>query len=510
MTNTFKNKWAATSPSQLSTFQDCKRKWWRISVNGERQPPTAAAERGSRVHEQLENYLMYGEQCTDGTALAMLEHLPSAGTVRKDFVEVAFSAMFDFAVPIRGRVDLLEPPNMITDHKTTSNLNFAKSESDLRTDSQAIIYTAAAMAGELGDIEFRDKVTFRLVYGTTKGRTQTRVVQTTFERPYVIDQLGAYKQTIDDQLKTSDALDWEDVQPNYASCDKYGGCPFAQDCLKVSRPKTSEFISIDALAFKAPEALQKTDKLEHSWLEPSAGFLSIDLDTTGQQYENANPPDGLPDGAPLPDDQKPKPKKINYTWNGLSISTMKAKDAKDCLKELIGTLDESQIEYYREKINHLTKSTLSENKQRIKAALEAQRYIGEKKMDGWNHLFNRNKVQETKAPAQETKALEIKAPVQETKAPAQEMRMLLVDAHCTGAVELEQALYPLIQEIEQRAKQPIGLIEYGKGWQMLSALINEQGWTYGPIARIDSQSLIYKNCSYILNNICSLCIRSTR
>jgi hypothetical protein len=235
---------------------------------------------------------------------------------------------------------------------------------------------------------------------------------------------------------------------------------------------------------------------------------------------------------------------------------MKAKDAKDCLKELIGTLDESQIEYYREKINHLTKSTLSENKQRIKAALEAQKYIGEKKMDGWNHLFNRNKVQETKAPAQETKALEIKAPVQETKAPAQEtkaleikapvqetkapesvqetkapapvqetkaptpvqetkapaqeMRMLLVDAHCTGAVELEQALYPLIQEIEQRAKQPIGLIEYGKGWQMLSALINEQGWTYGPIARIDSQSLIYKNCSYILNNICSLCIRSTR
>jgi hypothetical protein len=130
-------------------------------------------------------------------------------------------------------------------------------------------------------------------------------------------------------------------------------------------------------------------------------------------------------------------------------------------------------------------------------------------------------VQETKAPesveaptpVQETKApesVEAPTPVQETKAPAQEMRMLLIDAHCTGAVELEQALYPLIQEIEQRAKQPIGLIEYGKGWQMLSALINEQGWTYGPIARIDSQSLIYKNCSYILNNICSLCIRSTR
>jgi hypothetical protein len=145
-------KWRGTSPSQISTFRDCARKWWRISVNGERQPSSPAAERGSRVHEQIEAYLEHGTQPTDGAALAMLPNLPEAGTVAGELIEVAFAYQPEgWPVPIRGRVDLLDPESgRIIDHKTTASLSYAKSAEMLPFDPQAIAYSAAALEGALG------------------------------------------------------------------------------------------------------------------------------------------------------------------------------------------------------------------------------------------------------------------------------------------------------------------------------------------------------------------------
>ncbi len=113
-----------------------------MGVLGGGPPSSPAAERGTRVHEQIEQWLMNGVAPTDGTARAMLRHLPPGGSVSPAHVEQSF----DLTPPgwvarVRGRIDLIDPEtNQIIDHKTTATLNYAKSEQDLATDTQAIIY----------------------------------------------------------------------------------------------------------------------------------------------------------------------------------------------------------------------------------------------------------------------------------------------------------------------------------------------------------------------------------
>ena len=99
--------WRATSASQIKTFKSCKRKWFRESVLGERQPPSKGALRGQAIHKELENYLLHGTPCQDGTALALCDLLPEGGSQTPFNVEVEFNWTPEgFPVPIRGFIDL--------------------------------------------------------------------------------------------------------------------------------------------------------------------------------------------------------------------------------------------------------------------------------------------------------------------------------------------------------------------------------------------------------------------
>ena len=202
---------------------------------------------------------------------------------------------------------------------------------DLLTDTQAIIYTAAAMTGSLKGHIFEEEVTFRLLYGTTRGRTQTRIVERKFEPLYIRDQLFELIEEIKDQGETSKIPEWQEVTPNYAGCDKYGGCPFINDCKKAAQVPTTEIIST---APGKDFITQMRDKAEGQY-----------LNRTGEQYINANPPDGLPDGEDLPGDEKPKKKQKTFKWNGLTLSQMKKQDLLDCLSELIASLNSEQFAY---------------------------------------------------------------------------------------------------------------------------------------------------------------------
>jgi len=270
-------KWRSTSPSQLSTFADCRRKWWRVSVNGERQPPTAAAERGSKIHAELEAYLMHGAPLSDGTARAMAQHLPFAGSVSEAAVEVAFTWRPDgWPVPIRGRVDLVDLARAgagdvvvgITDHKTTGSLEHAKTERDLARDPQALLYSGAAFAGALEGVPAADSgspLRFRLLYGTTRAPYQVREVTALMSSAGVSAGLDMLAERAHEQGSTAQAQAWADVEPSYSACEKYGGCPFMSRLrpLRLSRLRPLRLSRLRPLRLSRLRPLRLSMRLTH-------------------------------------------------------------------------------------------------------------------------------------------------------------------------------------------------------------------------------------------------------
>jgi len=233
--------WASTSPSQLSAFKLCARKWWRESVNGERRPSGPAAERGSLIHAQLEAYLERGGAGAlpeHGTARAMVRALPPAASIPREQIEVDFSfTPAGWPVPVRGRVDLIELAAgggyaRITDHKTAINIDASqKGEYELRADPQALLYSHAALVGALGDLgPLGEPLTFRLVYGETGAPYRVAVSSVTWGAADLVEGVEALGEAARAQSVLAAAPAWGEVAPNYSACDRFGGCPFLRDC----------------------------------------------------------------------------------------------------------------------------------------------------------------------------------------------------------------------------------------------------------------------------------------
>ena len=556
-----RRQWSSTSPSQLSTFRDCRRKWFRVSVLGERPPSSPAAERGTRVHEQIEQWLMNGVAPTDGTARAMLRHLPPGGSVSPDHVEQSF----DLTPPgwvarVRGRIDLIDPEtNQIIDHKTTATLNYAKSEQDLATDTQAIIYSSVALSGSLG-IEFNEPLKFTLSYGTTRGAVKTALVSRTFTRAELSGPLARIGEEVSEQRDTSQALEWSEVEPNYQSCDKYGGCPFRDDCTRAQRAmitaseptaaQVSSFMS--ALKGEAPQTSNMIQIEERPALE-----ISDELDICGAAYFQTNPPDGLPDREPLPEDQRPARRLPRFRWNDKSLSQMKAPDLIQAIQELTAIMSPQTREAYSTHTQHLTKDTMSANKERLEVIHRinyglitvADAPPEPPKMSNFFDLFAETAsaapepVQESAQapepePIQESAQAPEPEPVQESAQalepePVQETapepepawvteelklkpehhapNILLIDAVATTgeSSHLLDELAPLIRDIERQHQRPISLIPYDEGWKILGARLTSWGFRKN-IVTVDSSHPLYRHCSHTLLALADIVIKGTR
>ena len=533
-----RRQWSSTSPSQLSTFRDCRRKWFRVSVLGERPPSSPAAERGTRVHEQIEQWLMNGVAPTDGTARAMLRHLPPGGSVSPDHVEQSF----DLTPPgwvarVRGRIDLIDPEtNQIIDHKTTATLNYVKSEQDLATDTQAIIYSSVALSGSLG-IEFDEPLKFTLSYGTTRGAVKTALVSRTFTRAELSEPLARIGAEVSEQRDTAGALEWSEVEPNYQSCDKYGGCPFRDDCTRAQRAlitapeptadQVSSFMS--ALKGKAPQTSNVIQIEERPALE-----ISDELDSTGAAYLQTNPPDGLPDREPLPEDQRPARRLPRFRWNDKSLSQMKAPDLIQAIQELTAIMSPQTREAYETHTQHLTKDTMSANRERLEVihkinygliTVADQPPEPPKMSSNFFDLFAETAsaasepepepepVQET-APEPERDPYEpewVTADLTKLKPEHHAPNILLVDAVATTgeSSHLLDELAPLIREIERQHQRSISLIPYDEGWKILGARLTSWGFRKN-IVTVDSSHPLYRHCSHNLLALADIVIKGTR
>ena len=221
------------SASQITTFSDCPRKWYLNKIVGLESPSSPSTELGSAVHEILEQYLRDGvvfpETKEGQIAKSGLIHLPSHREQLEIEVSLVDMPLTDSPVEVRGFVDVIRPrAHEIIDHKTSSNKKYTKTKRELKQNVQLILYARAY----LERVPECDEVQLTHIYYGTKTRWAKRV-SVKLSRANVLEQWDTIKSTIHKMMNHSDAENASLVPPNYDSCDKYGGCPFAGQCFNA-------------------------------------------------------------------------------------------------------------------------------------------------------------------------------------------------------------------------------------------------------------------------------------
>jgi hypothetical protein len=222
------------SPSQISTWNDCQRKWAYSRV----RPRTSNkyAVFGTQTHSMLERWLRDGTppdgRAPEGAcALAGLPYLPLPGI---GLVETKLRLDVE-GITYIGFVDLifgLVPGEQITvlDHKTTGNLDYRLTpghedpSKDLVTDVQRIIYSHWAA------ITFAvERVNAVWLYYRRK---PPKAVPSVYSEPrrVILERFHEIHRRSTVPMINAHGLPPEELPRNVAACGRYGGCPFREEC----------------------------------------------------------------------------------------------------------------------------------------------------------------------------------------------------------------------------------------------------------------------------------------
>jgi len=263
--------WHHGSPSQIKRFRECQSAWFFESVHGFPRRSTAATAAGTAMHAELETYLR------DGTppgplASVGLAYLPTP-PVPAELVEVPLAIRAAGLAPIVARIDLVDPDRFATviDHKSTSSISkYAKTEDELRSDPQAIIYAVATapifahLAGrrapkptpdyttparpgrevetypgvalELDALDWlADGVRFEHVYYQSKPLRSART-SVTLSKTDILDGWHGVEADLRRMMAAaSNAPHVSEVPHSLEACGNYGGCQFRKLCAGLGR-----------------------------------------------------------------------------------------------------------------------------------------------------------------------------------------------------------------------------------------------------------------------------------
>ncbi len=241
------------SPSQFATWLDCPRKWAFSRVLPGK--PNRFAELGTRVHASLEAWLRDGVELPDtvegAIAMSGLPHLPEPGTA---IVESGFSFDRDAWIA-HGFRDFVVPNDygavpVVGDHKTTTDLKWAKTPEDLAQDPQGTIYAASAM------IEFgADVVDLLWVYYQTREPYRSKPVRLRIYEDEVARRLEEFDAIALEMQDVSDAP-IKEIKYNGNACDKYGGCPYVVECGLTSAERFGSIMIQSTLKEKLDERMK--------------------------------------------------------------------------------------------------------------------------------------------------------------------------------------------------------------------------------------------------------------
>jgi hypothetical protein len=220
------------SASQIMTFEDCWRKWYQEKV--EHLPGKefdAATDLGSKVHKEIETTIKGGTNVLGKIAISAFDHIPQA---RGDLL-IEHPISLDAGVPLAGFIDLVDPliPRVV-DWKTTSSIaRYAKTQAELRRNTQQRVYTRWASQ----TYPWATSVQFDHVYIQTKGARASHVVSVTLSLDEIESGWLTVKRTVAEMVAVAKISKAEDVRPSWGACDKYGGCPYRMRCINLERGK---------------------------------------------------------------------------------------------------------------------------------------------------------------------------------------------------------------------------------------------------------------------------------
>lgn len=252
------------SASSITLFQECERKWYHRYILGHKGETSDAMLRGTKVHSYLEDYLLKGEHPDSTTvegqiALTGLIHLPKPSVT--NIVEISLEQLplrEPLEVPFKGFIDLLleddDGTPIILDHKTTSGTRYMKSEEELRTNTQLIIYAKHV----LDNAQEKQEAILRHVYYVTRKPYKSVVCEVRVTRDHVEQEFAKIKKVVNQMIKASIASkELTTLNPGFCkaynrTCDHYNDCFFTME-RRENQPMSDK--QKNALAFLRGETM---------------------------------------------------------------------------------------------------------------------------------------------------------------------------------------------------------------------------------------------------------------
>lgn len=287
--------WTYVSPSQLSAFRRCERRWFLRYKERLSDPGSASTVFGTRVHRVTEHHQLSGAwpeaaeigqifRVTEIEATRMLRcaqavrPLLPPGIARVDLVERKLliqtatpSAMTGgrgtLPKPYEGRIDRIVMPGEdprdprlgVRDVKTTSGSYPAKTEHEIREDDQFVVYSEAVFR----EYPAERSISFQLLYTLTKGKPQGWPVGVVASRDEVAEKFANLHPVVDRMVETY-AGTAKASKPNLAACREFGGCPYLGRCAQLGERTmgaASALIAAASSARATPEPISEVSQV---------------------------------------------------------------------------------------------------------------------------------------------------------------------------------------------------------------------------------------------------------
>lgn len=277
------------SPSQISLFQECPRKWYEVYVLGNRIPPSKAQQKGTDIHKLVENYAE--GLPLEGPLLPLVQpaltYLPSQAEL-KDWAREheIWLDTFEGGPRIHGFIDLMSPPSVkmqVLDYKTTSDFKYAKSGVELEQNIQMMLYAKAAVDAGASSVELSH------LYIKTKGSAAALLAHTTVSRAEVLAFFEKILETIREMVELA-KQGKEAAAQNKDACNNYGGCYFKFTCFPIGGVK----------------GLLEMPTLSEKWASRQKEVAPKDSPSVESKVSEAQGA-GVENAAPLVDDSPPAP-----------------------------------------------------------------------------------------------------------------------------------------------------------------------------------------------------------
>lgn len=224
-----------TSPSQITRYELCERRWHFGSVQRLPQPQSKEAVAGELLHKQLENYSLHGTMPTDPSCLKAIEWIAppkSEGVV----IEAKTVGLKIAGLDINGRVDHTDGRDQLLPHvldwKSKGHFKSLMSKRKLESDVQLNIYGQWAFTKYAGAAEAKLSHGYLIRPGGAVAQ-DAKMVSVTLTRDHVQANIDALVPTIKAMKVAYEipASEVESLRANRAACWAFGQrCPYMDIC----------------------------------------------------------------------------------------------------------------------------------------------------------------------------------------------------------------------------------------------------------------------------------------